>query len=179
MFYAAFVCLVFSLISWSTALSSGDSVSIRPPKTSYKWQSYTFSPIPSLLKRQVNQKILGCLLWLREVYNGRLLPSFNEDRSFFCYTTSQASTWTVCWKPCFLKSLSAHAQCSFTSVRVYVCVCFCFTELLGSPLKEHQSNNTFLFPSLPGRGCCSTANTRTHAMNKIYTVCTDWSSQLL
>lgn len=127
--------LVFSLISWSTALSSGNPVSIRPPETSYKWQSYTFSPIPSLLKREVNKKILGCLLYYGKFITGDFSQTSTRTGAFFCYTNNHASNWTVCWKSCFLKSLSAHAQCSFTSVRVYVWVYFCFTELLGSPLK--------------------------------------------
>lgn len=147
-------------------------------ETSYKWQSYTFSPVPSLLKREVDRKSWGVhrtVGFFSVTIQVRHQPGrFAGNHAF--------------WRHWIIKSLSAHAQCSFTSVRVFVnvCVwvCFCFTELLGSLLKRYQSNKTFHFPSLPGQWtfawCPSeTEHACTYDLNKIYTVCTDWSSQLL
>lgn len=112
---------------------------------------------PIILEKGSKQKILWCLLQVLDVHNGQLLTSFKEDSSFFFSVTLQVRHQPglsagnhALWKHWIIKSLSAHAQCSFTSVRVYVdvyvWVYFCLTELLRS----HQSNETFHFPLLPG-----------------------------
>lgn len=167
MCFAAFVSffLVFSLVFRSAALSSGNPVSIRPPRLrSRNIVKMTIPHLftnPIILEKGSKQKISGCLLQVLEVHNGWLLTSFKEDSSFFSVTLQvrhqpglSAGNHAL-WKHWIIKSLSAHAQCSFTSVRVYVnvyvWVYFCLAELLKSLLTRDRSNETFHFPLLPGQ----------------------------
>lgn len=149
---------------------------------------------PIILEKGSKQKILGCLLQVLEVHNGWLLTSFKEDSSFFffCYTTSQASTWTFCWKSCSLKTLNNQVPLCTRSVQFYlcesVCKCVCMGLFLLSGAPQITAKNALVkwdFP-LPIAArtvdvalCASESeHTHTYAMNKIYTACTDWSSQL-
>lgn len=157
-------------------------------ETSYKWQSHTFSPIPSFLKREVNRKSWGVLIQVLEVLNGQLLTSFKEDSSFFCYTTSQASTWTFCWKSCSLKTLNNQVPLCTRSVQFYLCQSVCKCVCMGLFLLNGAPQITsvkwdFQLPVAArtvddALRASESEHTHTYAMNKIYTVCTDWSSQL-
>lgn len=120
-------------------LSSGNPVSVRPPRLhlgniekSYKWQSHTFSPIPSFLKREVNRKSCGvCFKYWTFTTDNFSQASRRTVVFFFCYTTSPASTWTFCWKSCSLKTLNNQVPLCTRSVQFYLCQSVCRCVCMG------------------------------------------------
>jgi len=152
---------------------------------------------PIILEKGSKLKILGCLLQVLEVHNGWLLTIFKEDSFFlffffFCYTTSQASAWTFCWKSCSLKTLNNQVPFCTRSVQFYLCesackcVCMGLFLLSGAPQITANKASVKFTSGLSTSHCCQDSGRgsvcfrkQTHAyMNTIYTACTDWSSQL-